>query len=51
MKQSRHLTVVMILALPCSMWASDTDFRARARDLVARMTLEEKASLTSGRDF
>ena len=41
----------MILALPCSMWASDTDFRARARDLVARMTLEEKASLTSGRNF
>ena len=51
MKHSSHRTVVLILLLPCSLLANEKDFQSRARDLVAQMTLEEKASLTSGRDF
>lgn len=42
------------LALCLSMTPSasaETNYTERARALVARMTLEEKASLTSGRDF
>lgn len=42
------------LALACAggpVRADSPDYRARARGLVAQMTLEEKAALTSGRDF
>lgn len=41
----------MMLSLPALAAAEGTDYPARARELVARMTLEEKASLTSGRDY
>ena len=46
--------LLVFLALPgavISLHAEPVDYSTRARQLVSQMTLEEKASLTSGKDF
>jgi len=47
----RLLFLVPFMALIMSAGAQQADYAAQARALVAKMTLEEKASLCSGRDF
>ncbi len=44
-------TVIAANLLACVATAATPDFRAEAKALVARMTLQEKASLCSGLDF
>jgi beta-glucosidase len=47
----RLLVTSVLLGVALARGADPIDFHARARQLVGQMTLEEKASLTSGRDF
>jgi len=39
------------LIVPLTLWAQQKDYSAKARELVSKMTLEEKASLCSGLNF
>jgi len=48
---SRLLTCLALPGTVISLHAESIDYSTRARQLVSQMTLEEKASLTSGKDF
>lgn len=48
MKTIAHITSLLIMLPLCAL---GVDYHSRAKELVDKMTLEEKASLTSGRDF
>jgi beta-glucosidase len=51
MKTRLTLSTLALALSMCTASSEETNYTERARGLVARMTLEEKASLTSGRDF